>query len=127
MMTFAKFKQYIAARVDAVTSGILVYNTKPPINVTSPYIVITYPSSDNESEIREDWIVEMNFWNKSTTDSIDSTSVLIAVEAVKTSFNCGWQSENDGFFRSYLDFAGEIPDPEPQVYRYQQRYQVKLY
>jgi hypothetical protein len=127
MMTFAKFKQYIGEKIDAATT-INVYATKLPSDAVFPYCVYKLKNISNENINKEIWQCEIDYWNKAATneDEIDSTAVLTAVEAVKAVIHKGWQVETDGFFRGYLDFADEIPDDTPGIYRFNQRYIIEL-
>jgi len=127
MMSFEKFKGYIGAKIDAAVS-MGVYGTKPANDAGSIYCVFKLTNIDNPSLIKQVWTCEIDYWNKAANneDEIDSTAVLTAVEAVKAVMNGGYQVESEGFFRSYLDFASEIPDPLPGVYRFQQRYIIEL-
>lgn len=126
-MTFAKFKQYIGEKIDAATT-INVYATKPPSDAVFPYCVYKLKNINNDNLIMEKWLCEIDYWNKSASneDEIDSTTILTAVEAVKAVIHKGWQVESDGFFKTYLDFADEIPDDEPGIYRFHQRYYIEL-
>lgn len=127
MMTFAKFKEYIGAKIDAATT-INVYGTKPAKDAIYPYCVYKLKNIDNPSLIKEVWACEIDYWDKAANneDEINSTAILAAVEAVKAVFNGGWQVETDGFFRANIDFADEIPDPQDGIYRFQQRYLIEL-
>lgn len=127
MMTFARLKQLIGEKIDAATT-INVYATKPPQDAIFPYCVYKLKNVTNDSLIIEKWLCEIDYWNKATSneDEFDSGSILTAVEAVKAVMNGGWQVESDGFFKCYLDFADEIPDDSPGIYRYHQRYYLEL-
>ncbi|RPJ73105.1 MAG: hypothetical protein EHM20_00040 [Alphaproteobacteria bacterium] len=127
MMTFAKFKEYIGAKIDAATT-INVYGTKAAKDAVYPYCVYKLKNIDNPSLIKEIWACEIDYWDKvaNNEDEISSDTILTAVEAVKAVFNGGWQVETTGFFKSYLDFADEIPDPVDGIYRFQQRYIIEL-
>lgn len=127
MMTFSKFKGYIGAKIDGATT-INVYGTKAPNDAVYPYCVYKLKNVDNPSLIKEVWACEIDYWNKAANNEneIDSTAILTAVEAVKAVMNGGWQVESEGFFKSYLDFADEIPDPDDGIYRFQQRYIIEL-
>jgi hypothetical protein len=127
MMTFAKLKQYIGEKIDAATT-INVYGTKPSADAVYPYCVYKLKNINNDDINKERWLLEIDYWNKSllNEDEIDSTAVLVAVEAIKAVMHKGWQVETDGFFRSFLDFADEIPDDTPGIYRFNQRFIIDL-
>lgn len=130
MMNFASFKKYVAARIDSVVS-INVYTTKLPDKkipdaTIYPCLVITFQAIENENLIKEKWIVEINYWSVVNSGSIDSTNVLAALDAVKGSLHGGWQTESEGFFKSYLDTEFEVPDPQPGVYHFYQKYEFTV-
>jgi hypothetical protein len=126
MMTFDKFKERITAKLIAAT-GLGVHSLVAGDDAISPYLVFKLKNIKNEELIKEIWMLEIDYWNVSGSGSIDSTNALIAAEAVKAVMNGGWQVETDGFFKSYLDFADEIPDDNPGIYRYNQRYYIELH
>ncbi|OGS41370.1 MAG: hypothetical protein A3K77_06345 [Euryarchaeota archaeon RBG_13_31_8] len=120
-MTFDQLKQYVGARLDELTT-LSVYGKMPGEEKAFPYLVYKFPSSSYQWNDRNDWIVEIDYWDNKQ----DSTTILAAAEAVKTGFNLYWQSEITGFYRSDLIFAGEIPDTNPNISRFQQRYLLKV-
>lgn len=127
MISFSNLKKYICSKIDAATT-LNVYSLKIPQNTTNPYpcIVVYFYNIDNPSLIKQVWIIELHYWNSVNSDSVDSSSVLTAVEAVKAVMNGGWQVESDGFFRTYLENEREIPEPQPGVYHYYQQYICEL-
>lgn len=125
MLTFGKLKEYIGLKIDTATT-LNVFSNKVPNDKSYPCIVMKFPDCTPE-EVRERWTLELDFWDKEADNDVDSTDVLVAVEAIKAAFNRGWQTETGGFFRTYLDFEGEIPDDTPGVYRFNQRYELIMY
>lgn len=120
-MTFQKLKEYVGARLDALTT-ISIYSKEAPENAVFPYVVFSFPSSSITYNLRDDRICELNFWD----DSYDSSGIQTAIEAIKAGFNLYWQTESSGFYRSDLIFEGEIPEVRPNITRYQQRYLLKV-
>jgi len=126
MIAFGNLKKYIASRIDVVVLSDVFTNKSPANNFTN-YIVITFPSSSFDNIIQENWMVQIDFWKKSDVDNVDSTDIQLDVENVKSCLNNSYDTQIDGFYRCYIEFESEIPDPDPSVYHYQQRYQVKVY
>lgn len=118
MMTLQELKTLITAKLNSVVS-LPVYNKQA---IGYPCIVYNLSGLDNMVRNREEFILEVNFWN----DSLDDSELLTAYEQVKTVFNYAWETGTTGFLQSHLIWSGEIPDIEPNVCRLQQRYQLKV-
>lgn len=118
-MELLKLKEYIYTRLNQC--DIPVYSLRVPLNGSYPCVIYLFPSS-NMTGMREDRILELNFWNNSN----DDTLILEASEYLKTALNYSWQSEVEGFYQCHLDFEGEIPDTESNITRIQQRYLLKV-
>ena len=125
MLTFGKLKEYIGLKIDTATT-INVVGNKIALDKVYPCVVMKFPTCIPE-EAKEDWILELDFWDKEADNDVDSTDILTAVELVKVAMNRSWQVETGGFFKSYLEFEGEIPDDTVGVYHFNQRYQITMY
>lgn len=131
-MEISKLQYYISQRLLNLTD-INVYNRKVPDNATYPYLVFKFESSSHNYSNRKDWILTIDYWN----DSNDDTDILEAAENIKNGrtvgdtdyigLNFSTQNENEGFYKCEIDFEGEIPDIEPNISRFNQRYLIKLY
>lgn len=119
-MTFKELKTIINTRLSNLVN-IDVYDYKP-IQARFPYLVFKLTSSSYIKRTREDRILEIDYWNNSN----DDTAVMAASDAVKQALNYGWQVEDEGFFRSFIEFEGEIPDPNPDITRINQRYEINI-
>lgn len=120
-MTFEYLKQYANARIDELTS-INVYSKKASEDAVFPYIVTMLTSSSNEIRLRDDWIMELDFWDNTN----DSTIIIAQADLVKAGFNYYWQSETEGFYQSHIIFDSEIPTGVQNLSRVQQRYLLKV-
>lgn len=118
-MELLKLKEYIYARLN--DCSIPVYSLRVPLNGSYPCVTYLFPSS-NMTGMREDRILELNFWD----NRADDTLILQASEYLKTVLNYSWHCEVEGFYQCHLDFEGEIPDTESNITRIQQRYLLKV-
>lgn len=124
MMPLVKLMEYIKARITTVVnSSIIVYSEEADTDADFPYIVFKLPSSNMETLYKDKWVLEVDFWDNTG----NSTNIGIASEAVKDSLHGSYQTEAEGFFRSYKIFEGIIPDDTPKIKRIQHRYEVHLY
>ena len=121
-------KTYIQSRLENLVN-IDVHDNEPSGLSPFPYLVFKLPSGTPEVGNRIDRILEIDYWD----NSLDKTNILEVAKIVKsgkyvngtltvTGFDYGWQCEAEGFYRSYLDFEGEIPDTDKNIYRINQRY-----
>lgn len=116
-MNFGELKKAVYARVDALLTQ-NVYSKQAPENASFPYAVIKFPSSSTDVLWKQDWIIEIDFWDNSN----DSTTVLSMSNTVKEGLNAYWASETNINYRTYLDFEGEFPTEIPEMSRINQRY-----
>jgi hypothetical protein len=125
-------KSYIKTRLESLVD-IDVYDGNPYGVSPFPYLVFNFPSSTPKTGNRMDRILEIDYWD----NSLDETSILEVARTVKigkyvngvltiAGFDYGWQDETEGFYHSYIDFEGEIPDTEQNIYRINQRYILKV-
>lgn len=131
-MDLDKLEYYIGQRLLTLTD-IAVYNTKAPDDKTFPYVVFKFEACNYNFENRADWILELDFWN----DSNDDTDIIDASITVKKGrtvdevdyigLDKSTQNESEGFYKCDIDFEGKIPDTEPNISRFNQRYLIKLY
>lgn len=130
-MEIDKLEYYIGERLKTLTD-IQVYNKKVPDNKTFPYLVYKFYACNYAVRHRKDWILEIDYWQ----DSNDDTDILEASITVKNGrtvdevdyvgLNNSTQNETEGFYQCHIDFEGSIPDTEPNISRYNQRYIIKL-
>jgi len=127
-LTFGKLKEYVGKRIDNAVS-IKVFSNRGDVSDTDAnYIIIKYPTYDGDNTlIKTQNILEIDYFSVSEYDSINSDIVLAAAAAVKATLHGGYQSENEGCFKSYCQYDGEIPDPEQGSYHYYQRYMIEHY
>lgn len=127
-MELVNLKPYIKSRLESLVN-IDVYEENPYGVATFPYLVFKIPSGTPIIDNRIDRILEIDYWS----NSFDNSAVLEAAGVVKKGkyvddeltvigFDGSFQYETEGFYRSYLDFEGEIPDTEQNIYRINQRY-----
>jgi hypothetical protein len=122
-----RLEYYIGERLKALTD-IQVYNKKTSDNKTFPYLVYKLNACNYTVRHRKDWILEIDYWQ----DSNDDTDILEAAINVKNGvgevvgLNNSTQNETEGFYQCHIDFEGSIPDTEPNISRYNQRYIIKL-
>jgi len=127
-MELDKLEYYIGQRLLDL-SNITVYNTKAANTEIFPYVVFKFMACNHTYQNRADWILELDFWN----DSNDDTAILQAGIYVKNGrlnyigLDKSTQSETEGFYKCDIDFEGKIPDVEPDISRFNQRYLIKLY
>lgn len=121
-------KTYIKSRLESLVD-IDVYEENQYGISPFPYLVFKIPSGNPVIDIRIDRVLEIDYWD----NSLDSSAVKEAAELVKKGvyvdgeltipgFDYTYQCEAEGFYRSYLEFEGEIPDTEQNIYRINQRY-----
>lgn len=127
-MELADLKDYIKSRLESLVD-IDVYEENPYGIAPFPYLVFKITSGTPQTGNRVDRILEIDYWS----NSFDNSALLEAVGVVRNGkyvdgelsvigFDGSWQCEVEGFYRSYLDFEGEIPDSEQNIYRVNQRY-----
>ena len=130
-MEIDKLEYYIGERLKNLTD-IQVYNKKTSDNKVFPYLVYKFYACNYTVRHRKDWILEIDYWQ----DSNDDTDILEASINVKNGrtvdevdyvgLNNSTQNETEGFYQCHIDFEGSIPDTEPNISRYNQRYIIKL-
>lgn len=116
-MDFDLLKKAVKARIEALVTQ-EVYKDEAEDNATYPYIIIKYPSSSNPFLWKQDWIIELDFWDNTSDDEV----ITSMSNTVKEGFNGYWQSSTGIAFRTYLDFEGEFPTDIPNMSRINQRY-----
>lgn len=129
MLELTNLKYYIKERLEQL-SGLNVYDGVAKDNPTFPYIVFKLPSASNTMRMtRTDRILEIDFWN----DSNDDSAILAASQIVRFGdggslygLDNSFQNEAEGFYKCYWDFEGEIPDPEKEIYHFNQRYILQV-
>jgi hypothetical protein len=130
-MEIDKLEYYIGERLKTLTD-IQVYNKKVPDNKTFPYLVYKFYTCNYAVRHRKDWILEIDYWQ----DSNDDTDILEAAITVKNGrtvdevdyvgLNNSTQNETEGFYQCTAEFEGSIPDTEPNISRYNQRFILKV-
>ena len=127
-MTFGKLKQYVSQRIDTVVS-IPVYSNRGDVRDTdTDYLILKYPTYDGDNTlIKTQNILEIDYFSYSEFDTINSDIVLAAAALVKETLHGGYQSEAEGCFKSYCQYDGEVPDDEAGSYHYYQRYIIEHY
>lgn len=122
-MEFKYLKKYVGNRIEELTS-LKAYSKKAPDNetITYPYIVYNFPGSQLPVRNRIDWICEIDFYNNTN----DSTVIMEKAELLKSGFDYYYQSEDEGFYQSHIEFFGEIPQDIPDLSRINQRYYLKV-
>jgi len=128
----SELKYYISQRLVNL-SGINVYDLNAPNNAEFPYLVYKFTSSSNTERKRIDWILELDYWDNTN----DDTDILLAVKKVKNGIYDGdelivpgldysYQYETEGFYQCFEEFQGEIPQPESNISRMNQRFLLKV-
>lgn len=126
-MEIDKLEYYIGERLKNLTD-IQVYNKKTPDNKTFPYLVYKFYACNYTVRHRKDWILEIDYWQ----DSNDDTDILETAINIKNGvgeyvgLNNSTQNETEGFYQCTIDFEGNIPDTEPNISRYNQRFILKV-
>jgi hypothetical protein len=120
-MTLKELKTIINTRLNDIVS-IGVHDGKASNDASFPYLIFKFPSASYTVRTREDRIMEIDYWDNTNDDS----DILDASDAVKQALNYGWQSETQGFLRAFIEFEGEIPDPDTDISRIQQRFEIKV-
>jgi hypothetical protein len=116
-MDFSELKKAVYNRINTLLTQ-NVYVKQAPENASYPYAVIKFPSSSKGVLWKQDWIIEIDFWD----DTNDSTTVMTMSNAVKEGFDAYWADETNINYRTYLDFEGEFPTDIPGMSRINQRY-----
>lgn len=116
-MELDELKKAVYNRINALLTQ-SVYTKQAPEGAVYPYAVITFPSSSSPLLWKQDWIIEIDYWD----DTNDSSTVTAMSHTVKTGFQGYWYSSTDVAFRTYLDFEGEFPTDLPELSRINQRY-----
>lgn len=118
-MDFDKLKKAVYARINTLLTQ-TVYTNQAAANATYPYCVIKFPSSSSALLWKQDWIIELDFWD----DTADSSTITAMSNTVKEGFNGYWtDGTTEGVsFRTYLDFEAQLPTDLPELSRINQRY-----
>lgn len=129
-----RLRYYISQRLLNLTD-INIYNMKAPDSPEErifPYLIFRFYSCDYAVRHRKDWILEIDYWNDSNDDS-DIIEAAINVKNGRTvdeveyiGLNNSTQNESEGFYYCNINFESSIPDTEPNMSRYNQRYLVKV-
>lgn len=93
-----------------------------PEGTAYPYITYNLPNS-NEQEFREDFILEVNIWDKSS----DTTALETLTDNVDKKINRLKYIDENMQVSFYRINRMMIPDPDPNIRRRELRYQVKTY
>lgn len=120
-MTRNNLKKILGDWITELTNNIGVV-TKTPKKFSYPYIQISLNSSSNEVRLRDDIIVDIDFWNNSDSSEFISNQA----ELVKIGLNYAYYSDDNGFFQSHIIFEGDIMQDTPNMSRLQQRYLLKV-
>lgn len=131
-MKLSRLKYYIAQRLTNLLD-ITVYDGIPEDDATMPYAIFKITSTNTPVRRRLDRMLEIDFWD----DNTDDTNILAAADAARDGkfsgdtllypgFDYSVQSETDGFYKSFLQFEGEIPDTESRISRINQRYVLQV-
>jgi hypothetical protein len=130
-MTLKELKECVYTRLK-ILSGITVFDGKAPEDAVFPYLVYKLTSSNHNFRNRTDRVLDIDYWDNSN----DDTALLTASDYVRKGrtidgvqhfgLDYSWQTDTNGFFRSYVDFEGEIPEPSPGMSRMQQRYIINV-
>lgn len=129
-MTLERLKYHIKQRLSNLVD-IGVYDGKVPNDAVFPYLVFRITDTSYLVRTRADRRLEINYWN----DSNDDFDILEASNTVKkgkyindilsvNGLDYSIEYNEDGFYKSYIEFESEIPDSEPYISRIQQRYVV---
>jgi hypothetical protein len=111
---------FITSKLNEITPK--VYLEQAPAKTPFPYVVFNLPNSD-EAEFREDFVLEVDVWDKSPdTTALETLTVSIdqALSRLKhldTNFQASF----------YRVSRLMLPDDDPTIRRRQLRYQVKAY
>jgi hypothetical protein len=131
-MEIDKLVEYMKARIENLTD-LTVYNKKSPTsNKVYPNVVFRFSTNSYNVRHRKDWILDIHYWNDSPDDddiiqaSIDIKNGRTVGETEYIGLNNSTQDENEGFYKCYIDFERDIPDPEPNISHYYQRYLVQV-
>lgn len=116
-MDFDLLKKAVKTRIEALIEQ-NVYKDEAPDDADYPYVIVKYPSSSSPYLYKQDWVIELDFWDN-TSDDETVTSIS---NTVKEGLNGYWQSGTGIAFRTYLDFEGEFPLDIPNMSRINQRY-----
>lgn len=116
-MDLDKLKTNVFNRIDALLTQ-NVYTKQAPENASYPYAIITYPSSSNPLLWKQDWMIEIDYYDNSN----DSSTVVSMSNTVKSGMQGYYFSDSNISFRTYLDFEGEFPTEKPELSRINQRY-----
>jgi hypothetical protein len=131
-MEIDKLVEYVKARIENLTN-LTVYNKKSPTtNKVYPNVVFRFYTNSYLVRHRKDWILEIDYWNDTPDDSdiiqaaIDIKNGRTVDEVDYIGLNNSTQDETEGFYKCYIDFESDIPDPEPYISHYHQRYIVQV-
>lgn len=103
-----------------------VYQEWGPQDAVFPYVVYRMPTS-NESEWREDFILEVDIWDKPADGSTVTLQTL--ADNIDRALNRLRYISNDGTWstRIYRINRLMVPDPDPAIRRRQLRYGLRTY
>jgi hypothetical protein len=116
-MDFKELKKAVRNRIDSLLTQ-NVYTKQAPEKAIFPYAVIKFPSSSKDVLWKQDWIIEIDFWDNTN----DSSIVMEMSNNVKEGFDAYWADEKNINYRTYLEFEGEFPTEIPEMSRINQRY-----
>lgn len=125
-----KLKQYMSSRLDTLlTQDVYTKNPEyettndPENDITKPYILIKSFQIIEQTSIRTRLLMELEIHDFTA----DSTTVNTIADSIKDELHNSYQTETDMFFRTDLDWQGDIPADTADKSRIDQRYEIKLY
>ena len=99
-----------------------VYKEIAPQDATFPYVVYRLPTS-NDTEGREDFILEIDIWDNNT----NTTALETLTESIDRKLNRFKYVDSKLSACSYRINRMMIPDPDTSIKRRQLRYEIKTY
>lgn len=103
-----------------------VYLEVAPQDKVFPYLVYNLPSSDTPTYYLEDYILEIDVWDKPADGSTVTLQQL--ADDVDRRFNLSHYYSPDGWVARVFRIGRlMLPDPDPTIRRRQLRYQIKFY
>lgn len=119
-----ELQKFIIGQLQLIHSR--VYQEWGPQNPIFPYVVYCLPTSEEVIDHREDFILEIDVWDR--PDNGSTKMMQLIADKIDYALNRTRYFSSEGWFtRLYRVNRLMIPDPDPLIRRRQLRYECKTY
>jgi hypothetical protein len=122
-----ELQRFIVQQLKTVHPRVLLEFVPENQVVEYPYVVYNLPNSEEIVDRREDFILEVDVWDKPIDGSTVALQTLADTIHQKLNRLTYTDNANGWSSRFYLVNRLMLPDPDPMIRRRQLRYEIKVY